>query len=105
MSQRQGDLYSDIVSLGFRAFFCPVETRVNQAVQDNFFGVDVWLTSIRNSLHLVGRSNKAEPHLAHLNIVDEYTREALMIRVERKLNSTNQLDALNDQFILHGPAE
>jgi transposase InsO family protein len=29
-----------------------------------------------------------------LNIIDEYTREALMIRVDRKLNSTDVLDAL-----------
>ena len=31
-----------------------------------------------------------------LNIIDEYTREALIIRVERKLNSTDVLDALTD---------
>ena len=29
-----------------------------------------------------------------LNVIDEYTREALMIRVDRKLNSTDVLDAL-----------
>ena len=38
-----------------------------------------------------------------LNIIDEYTREALMIRVNRKLNSTDVLDALTDLFILRGP--
>ena len=38
-----------------------------------------------------------------LNIIDEYTREALMIRVDRKLNSTDVLDALADLFILRGP--
>ncbi len=37
-----------------------------------------------------------------LNIIDEYTREALMIRVGRKLNSTDVLDALTDLFILRG---
>ena len=37
-----------------------------------------------------------------LNIIDEYTREALMIRVERKLNSTDVLDALTDLFIQRG---
>lgn len=37
-----------------------------------------------------------------LNIIDEYTREALMIRVERKLNSTDVLDALTDLFIQCG---
>ena len=31
---------------------------------------------------------------------DEYTREALMIRVDRKLNSTDGLDALTDLFHL-----
>lgn len=40
-----------------------------------------------------------------LNIIDEYTREALMIRVARKLNSTDVLDALTDLFILRGPPE
>jgi transposase InsO family protein len=38
-----------------------------------------------------------------LNIIDEYTREALMIRVDRKLNSTDVIDALTDLFILRGP--
>ena len=36
-----------------------------------------------------------------LNIIDEYTREALMIRVDRKLNSTDVLDALTDLFMPH----
>ncbi len=40
-----------------------------------------------------------------LNIIDEYTREALTIRVDRKLNSTDVLDALTDLFILRGPPE
>ncbi|VCU61241.1 Mobile element protein [Tritonibacter mobilis] len=40
-----------------------------------------------------------------LNIIDEYTREALMIRADRKLNSTDVLDALTDLFILRGPPE
>jgi putative transposase len=35
----------------------------------------------------------------------KYTREALMIRVDRKLNSTDVLDALTDLFILRGPPE
>jgi transposase InsO family protein len=38
-----------------------------------------------------------------LNIIDEFTREALMIRVARKLNSTDVVDALTDLFILRGP--
>ena len=40
-----------------------------------------------------------------LNIIDEYTKEALMIRVDRKLNSTDVLDALTNLFILRGPPE
>jgi putative transposase len=38
-----------------------------------------------------------------LNIMDEFTREALMIHVDRKLNSTDVVDALTDLFILRGP--
>jgi putative transposase len=38
-----------------------------------------------------------------LNIIDEYTREVLMIRVKRKLNSVDVVDALTDLFILRGP--
>ncbi len=38
-----------------------------------------------------------------LNIIDEFTREALMIRVKRKLNSIDVVDALTDLFILRGP--
>jgi putative transposase len=38
-----------------------------------------------------------------LNIMDEFTREALMIHVERKLNSTDVVDALTDLLILSGP--
>ncbi len=40
-----------------------------------------------------------------LNIIDEFTREALMIRVERKLNSVAVVDALTDLFILRGPPD
>jgi len=43
--------------------------------------------------------------LRMLNIIDEFTKEALMIRVERKLNSTDVVDALTDLFILRGPPE
>ena len=38
-----------------------------------------------------------------LNVVDEYTREALAMRVDRKLNSTDVIDVLTDLFILRGP--
>ncbi len=34
---------------------------------------------------------------------DEFTKEALTIRAERKLNSTDVVDALTDLFILRGP--
>jgi putative transposase len=37
-----------------------------------------------------------------LNIVDEYSRKCLAIRVDRKLNSGNVIDALSDLFILRG---
>ncbi len=40
-----------------------------------------------------------------LNIIDEYTKEALVIRVDRKFNSTDVLDALTDLFILSEPPE
>ena len=40
-----------------------------------------------------------------LVILDEFSREVLMIRVDRKLNSTNVIDALTDLFILRGPPE
>ena len=38
-----------------------------------------------------------------LNIIDEFTREALAIKVDRKLNSIDVVDALTDLFILRGP--
>ena len=38
-----------------------------------------------------------------LVILDEFTREAPNIRVDRKLNSTDVVDALTDLFILRGP--
>jgi len=37
-----------------------------------------------------------------LNLIDEFTRECLAIRVDRKLNSTDVIDVLSDQFILRG---
>ena len=37
-----------------------------------------------------------------LNIVDEFTREALAIRVARRLNSTDVIDVLSDLFIMRG---
>ena len=40
-----------------------------------------------------------------LNIIDEFTREALMIRLGRKLSSIDVIDALTDLFILRGPPQ
>ena len=40
-----------------------------------------------------------------LNLLDEFTRECLAIRVARKLNSTDVIDTLADQFILRGVPE
>jgi transposase InsO family protein len=40
-----------------------------------------------------------------LNIIDEFTKEALVIRFERRLNSTDVVDVLIDLFILRGPPE
>jgi hypothetical protein len=37
-----------------------------------------------------------------LNIIDEFTRECLAIRIDRKLNSIDVIDALSDLFILRG---
>jgi putative transposase len=40
-----------------------------------------------------------------LNIVDEFTKEALAIKGKCRLNSTDVVDALTDLFILRGPPE
>ena len=37
-----------------------------------------------------------------LNVIDEFTRECLAIRINRKLNSTDVIDVLCDLFILRG---
>ena len=37
-----------------------------------------------------------------LYILDEFSRECLAIKVDRKLNSTNVIDALTDLFIMRG---
>ena len=37
-----------------------------------------------------------------LNVIDEFTRECLAIRVARKLNSIDVIDVLSDLFILRG---
>ena len=37
-----------------------------------------------------------------LNLIDDFTRECLAIRVDRKLQSTDVIDVLSDLFILRG---
>ena len=36
-----------------------------------------------------------------LNIIDEFTKEALVIHVKRRLNSTDVVDAVTDLFMPH----
>ena len=38
-----------------------------------------------------------------MNILDEFSRECLAIKVDRKLNSMNVIDALTDLFIMRDP--
>ena len=40
-----------------------------------------------------------------LNVIDGFTHEALAIRIDRKLNSTDVVDVLSDLFILRGVPE
>ncbi len=37
-----------------------------------------------------------------LNVIDDFTRECLASRIDRKLNSTAVIDALTDPFVLRG---
>lgn len=37
-----------------------------------------------------------------LNVIDEFTRECLVIRIDRKLKSTDVIDVLSDLFIVRG---
>ncbi len=37
-----------------------------------------------------------------LNVIDEFTRKCIAIRVERKLKAIDVIDVLSDLFILHG---
>lgn len=36
------------------------------------------------------------------DVIDEFTRECLAIRIDRKLNSTSVFDVLSDLFVLRG---
>ena len=40
-----------------------------------------------------------------LNVIDEFTRECLTIRVGRKLKAVDVIDTLSDLFILRGVPE
>ena len=62
---------------------------------------------------LTGKQSAAEKDFAHhrtddgkvfrtLNILDEFSRECLAIRIKRNLNSTDVIDVLTDLFILRG---
>lgn len=48
-----------------------------------------------------GRSHDGRKHRM-LNIVDEFTRECLAIRIDRRVRSTDVIDVLSDLFILRG---
>ena len=37
-----------------------------------------------------------------LDVIDEFTRECLAIRVDRRLKSTDVIDVLSDLFVLRG---
>ena len=50
------------------------------------------------------RSDDPRP-VRTLNIIDEFTKEALVICVRRKLNSTDVVDSLTDLFILRSTTE
>jgi hypothetical protein len=43
------------------------------------------------------------PGMSRRATLYEFTREAFMLGVDRKLNSTDVLDALTDLYILRGP--
>ena len=43
------------------------------------------------------------PAFRTLNVIGEYTRECLTIKVKRKLNSIDVIDVLTDLFIVCGP--
>jgi len=40
-----------------------------------------------------------------LNVVDDFTRECLAIRIDRKLKPTHVIDVLSDLFIIRGVLE
>jgi putative transposase len=61
-------------------------------------------TLMHASMHCRVRHHRTDDGRAFrtLNILDEHSRECLAIRVKRKLNSTEVIDALTDLFILRG---
>jgi len=72
------------------------------------------LLSYINSVVPTGARGKIDQELSHkqggrafrtLNLIDEFTRECLAIRVNRKLNSTDVIDILTDLFVLMSTPE
>lgn len=57
------------------------------------------------SYDFVSHRTRSGSPLRMLTLIDEYTRECLEIKVSRKLNSSNVLDVLSDQFLLRGVPE
>ena len=53
---------------------------------------------------MMDRTHDGKP-FRMLCVIDEFTRECLAIRVERKLNARIVLETLADLFLLHGPPE
>lgn len=66
-------------------------------------------TSLRNTLSGSGSCDFVQDRTRDgrifrtLNIIDEFTKEVLVVRVKRKLNSVQVVDALTDLFIFRGP--
>ena len=62
----------------------------------------------RRAAHIIARIKAGEDPthdgraFRTLNVLDEFTRESLAIRVRRKLSSTDVIDVLTDLFILRG---
>ena len=65
------------------------------------FGYDLSIVTMFGRMTSCTRTDDAKAFRT-LNILDEHSRECLAIRVKRKLNSTEVIDALTDLFILRG---
>lgn len=77
-------------ALAQRRIVCPTATRVSQP------HLVIWLRALPDRRRNVFRT---------LNILDEFNRECLAIKVERRFNGSSVIDALSDLFIpLGAPA-